>query len=406
MIECIACGKTNIESFLDLGRTALANKFLAANELDAAEPWYPLVVGTCADCGHVQLLHRVPPPQMFDEYLYISSLSRTLVNHLHGLAATVVERERLGINDLVVDIGCNDGTLLAGFKRLGVRTVGVDPARNLQPISAKNGIESIAAYFGRDVAQQIVASRGQAAVATATNVFPHIPVFEDFLAGMQILLRQGGVFVLEAHYFGDLVDHCAFDTVYHEHVSYWSLSAARTLFSRFGFEVTDIARLPIHHGQLRLFVQRKGEGTVARSVDELLAIEKQIGLLARTHLQSFAGRVLAIKARLRETLTDLKKGGKSVVGYGAPAKGNTLITYLGLGPADIAYIADKSPLKQGRFTPGSHIPVVAPERLTAEQPDFVLLLAWNFADEIMREQSEYRRRGGKFILPVPTVRIV
>lgn len=406
MTTCIACGGGRIGDFLDLGTTALANKFLAPEDLSANEPQFPLVVGSCLDCGHVQLTYRVPPAEMFDDYLYISSLSSTLVNHLRDLAKVIAEREKLGKDDLVVDIGCNDGTLLAGFKALGVRTLGVDPARNLQALAAKNGIESMVAYFGRSVAEEIVTAKGRASAMTATNVFPHIPDLSDVLAGADILLKPGGVFVLEAHYLGDLIERCAFDTVYHEHVSFWSLKSAITLFRRFGFEVVDIARLPIHHGQLRLFVRRKGEGKIAPTVAELLDWENRTGLTSFANLKAFAAKVQAIKTKLHSVLAQLKGKGLTVVGYGAPAKGSTLIAFLGLGAETIPWIADKSPLKQGRFTPGAHIPIVSPARIETDKPDYMLLLAWNFAEEIMEEQRAFRARGGRFILPVPDVEIV
>lgn len=406
MTDCIACGGSRIEEFLDLGRTPLANKFLAEDELATEEAWYPLGVARCHNCGHVQLTHRVPPAAMFDDYLYISSLSKTLVDHLHGLAETMVRRCGLGADDLLIDVGCNDGTLLAGAKKLGVRTLGIDPASNLQPLAAKNGVESIVAYFGREVAQSVVEERGQAGAVTATNVFPHIPQFDDFLEGLDIVLRPGGLFAVEAHYLGDLIDHGAFDTVYHEHASYWSLSAARTLFNRFGFDVVDMARLPIHHGQIRLFVQRQGEAQPSPAVTALLREEERIGLASRQNMEAFARHVVGTKADLEGVLRTFMDQGKTVAGYGAPAKGTTLITYLGLGPDTISWIADKSPLKQGRYTPGSHIPVVSPDRILAEQPDYLLLFAWNFVDEIIAEQAEYLRRGGRFILPVPDVKVI
>lgn len=406
MTSCIACGSTRVEPFLDLDRTTLANKFLASDEIGAPEPRHPLVVGFCHACSHVQLTHLVPPSAMFEDYLYVSSMSATLTRHLHGLAATLIERYGLGANDLFIDIGCNDGTLLSEAKRRGVRILGIDPAKNLAPLAAKNGVETLVAFFGTNTASRVVADHGQAAVVTATNVFPHIPALDDLVRGLRVVLQPGGVFVAEAHYLGDLLDACAFDTVYHEHCSYWSLHAARRMFQRHGFEVVDIERLPIHHGQMRLFAMRQGEGTPSPAVEALLDEEKRRGMTGIACYHAFARRVEAIRTELRAAFAGFKAEGKRVVGYGAPAKGNTLLSYLGFGPDQMAYIADKSPLKQGRVTPGTHIPVVPPERLVEDQPDYVLLLAWNFADEIMAEQAEYREKGGRFILPVPEVRIV
>lgn len=407
-MTCIACKSDRVEAFLDLGQTALANKFLAAEELGKPEPHYPLVVGFCHDCGHVQLTQVVPPPEMYDDYLYISSASGTLVNHLHSLANVVAERQNLGVGDLWIDVGCNDGTLLSGVNGLGrgIKTLGVDPARNLRSLSEKAGIDVMVDYFGLKSAREIVARHGKASVVTATNVFLHIPVLDDFLAGLREVLKPGGMFVVEAHYLRDLLEQCAFDTVYHEHCSYWSLHAEKAMFERYGFEVVDVARLPIHHGQLRLFVQRKGEGVVQPSVERMLAEEKAMGLDRFETFQRFATQVATLKISLNQTVDRLLAEGKRVVAYGAPAKGMTLLTYLGITQDRVEWIADKSALKQGRFTPGTHIPVVSPQRLLDEKPDYCLLLAWNFAEEIMAEQSAYRAAGGKFILPVPEVKVV
>jgi predicted TPR repeat methyltransferase len=406
MTHCIACSSTDVEPFLDLGRTALANKFLLPSEIVADEPYYPLVVGFCHNCAHVQLVDRVPPAAMFEDYLYISSLSSTLVNHLDSLATVVVERFNLGANDLVVDIGSNDGTLLESFRRRGVRTLGVDPAKNLTALAAAKGIETLAEFFDARSASNIAATYGRASVITATNVFLHIPELGGFMQGLETALAPGGTFVAEWHYLGDLLEQRAFDTVYHEHCSYWSLTAVDRMLRSHGFAVYDLARLPIHHGQLRIFAGRIDEHEPSAAVAALKSAERDAGMTDIATYRAFAADVRAIKDDLRATLADLQAAGKRVVGYGAPAKGSTLLSYLELGPDRIEYIADKSPLKQGRVTPGSHIPIVPAERLIEDVPDYTLLLAWNFADEILKEQDAYRKRGGKFILPVPTTRIL
>jgi len=403
---CLLCGSERVEQFLDLGRTALANKFLNREELFAPEPAYPLRVGFCHTCGHVQLKDIVPPAAMFEDYLYVSSASDTLKAHLYDLSAVVAERYQLGAEDLVIDIGCNDGTLLSGFRRHGVRVLGVDPAANLAALARDSGIERYVGFFTAESAREIVKRWGPATAITATNTFPHIPQLQDFITGIQTALAPGGVFVIEAHYLVDLLEQGAFDTVYHEHVSYWALGPMQQLFSRSGMEIVDVERLPIHHGQIRVFVQRTGEKRAEPRVAGLLEMERSLGIHEFSTYQRFAETTRKIKSDLHSKLRQLRDEGKSLAGYGAPAKGNTLLSYLEVGPETLTYIADRSPLKQGRYTPGSHIPVVPAERLVADQPDYVLLLAWNFADEIMQQQHEYRSRGGKFIIPVPNVRVI
>jgi hypothetical protein len=404
--SCIVCGSAKLEPVLDLGETALANRFLTREELSRPEPRFPLVVGFCHACGHVQLTEHVPPSAMFEEYLYVSSASDTLKTHLWDLSDVVVERHGLGQDDLVIDIGCNDGTLLKGFRRHGVRVLGVDPARNLAELYADPEIDRYTGFFDSSSAVELRDRFGPAAAVTATNTFPHIPALSDFVAGLDTVLGSGGVFVLEAHYLGDLLDQMAFDTVYHEHVSYWALGPMTRVFEQGGMRVLQVERLPLHHGQLRAFVARAGEGEVSASVERLLAEERERGLDRVDTYRAFADRTGRLREDLQTTLRELSASGNRIVGYGAPAKGNTLLSFLGLGPKELDYIADRSPLKQGLYTPGTHIPVVEPDCLLADQPEYVVLLAWNFADEIMEQQAEYRRRGGRFIVPVPEVRIV
>ena len=403
---CIVCDGSRVELFLDLGSTALANKFLRPEELSATEPTHPLRVGFCHDCAHVQLMEHVPPPEMFTDYLYMSSASDTLTQHLHALSDVVSRRAQLGPGKLMIDIGCNDGTLLGGFGRHGVRTLGVDPAKNLAELTKASGIERYVGFFTADSACEIRARWGPADAITATNTFPHIPRLRDFVEGIKTLLAPEGVFVIEAHYLLDLLEQVAFDTIYHEHVSYWALGPMVRLFEAAGLQVVDVERLPIHHGQLRVFVQHAGRGQVQPSVAARLAQERAYGLDRFDTFERFAEKTAQLKRALIERLRQLHAQGKRVAGYGAPAKGNTLLSFLELDASVIEYIADRSPLKQGRVTPGRHIPVVAPDRLLEDRPDYVLLLAWNFADEVLAQQAEYRRRGGRFIIPVPDVSIV
>jgi len=402
---CLVCGGGDVELFLDLGDTAYANRFLKADELGAAEPTAPLRVGFCPDCHHVQLMDLAPPPALFEHYLYVSSASTTLTGHLEGLARTIDLREGLARDDLVVDVGCNDGTLLAGFRKLGhERTVGIDPARNLAPMASEKGVEVVTAFFDPESAARLRDAHGPARVITLTNSFPHIPDLAGLLRGFDTLLADDGVIVLEAHYLGDLLEMQAFDTVYHEHVSYWALGPAARLFAEHGFVVTDVERLPVHHGQLRLWVRRHGQPSP--NVTALLADEQARGYDKAETFRHFASDIQQIKRDIRAWLGACRRDGRAVAAYGAPAKGNTLLSFLELGPDEIAYIADRSPLKQDRFTPGTHIPVVAPERLLQDRPEFVLILAWNFVDEIIAQQQAYLDGGGRFFVPVPALKEV
>lgn len=404
--QCILCAERSVEEFLDLGSTALANKFISKEDIEAEEPKFPLKVGFCHNCHHVQLTEQVPPHAMFDHYLYISSASETLKNHLWDLSDKISARCHLGADDLVIDIGCNDMTLLHGFKRYGVRTLGVDPAQNLAELTAQNGIERCTALFNLETAKRVVERWGKASVITATNTFPHIQDLQDFIGGIKTALRPGGTFVIEAHYLLDLVEQVAFDTIYHEHVSYWALTPMQRLFADHGMQIVDVERLPLHHGQLRVFVKHEGESEAQPSVAEAVQTEREHGLDHFETFQLLAKKALGVKVDLHRTLTNLRQSGKRVAGYGAPAKGNTLLSFLEIGPELLDYIADRSTLKQGLYTPGMHIPVVSPARLLSDQPDYLLLLAWNFAEEILKQQIEYRRRGGNFIIPVPRVQII
>jgi SAM-dependent methyltransferase len=404
--RCVVCSGMAVEQFLDLGQTALANKFRTADELCQPEATYPLRTGFCHSCNHVQLMEVVPPAAMFEDYLYISSASDTLKAHLYDLSDLLTSRYRLTATDLVIDIGCNDGTLLQGFRRHAVRTLGVDPAANLAELTRGNNIERYVGFFNAETAEHIVDKWGQAALITATNTFPHIPELSDFIEGIKTALAPGGVFVIEAHYLVDLLEQGAFDTIYHEHVSYWALGPMAYLFAQHELEVVQVERFPLHHGQLRVAVQRRGESCVHASVAELLAMERALGIDQFSTYQRFARQTQQLKVDLHRTLKDLRAGERQVAGYGAPAKGNTLLGFLEIDSELVPYIADRSPLKQGRYTPGTHILVVPPERLLVDQPDYTLLLAWNFVDEVLAQQAEYRRRGGKFIIPVPHVNIL
>jgi len=405
---CLVCTNGNVAPVLDLGHTVPANHFVPAEAASQQrEDWYPLRVGLCLECGHVQLIEHVPPRRLFDHYTYMSSASRTLTQHLHSLASRLTGEFLIDPHDLVLDVGCNDGTLLTGFGEAGVRRrVGVDPAENLAAASRRSGAEIIVGFFNEALAERIAMAHGYASVITMTNTFPHVPDLNGLLRAIDRVLAPNGVLVLEAHYLGDLIDLCAFDTIYHEHVSYWSLTPMQRLFEAHGFSVFDVERLPIHHGQLRAFVARTGVHTVRDSVAALAREERQHGIADLTTYQKLAPRIERIRGDLLERIASVRASGGRVVGYGAPAKGSTLLSYFGLGPEQLDYIADRNALKQGCVTPGSHIPIVAPERIFEDQPELVVLFAWNFEDEIAAQLAPYLERGGRLVSPIPELREV
>lgn len=406
---CLVCGAALPEPFLDLGRTGLANNLAPSAGALAPDPVHRLRVGFCAACSHVQLLDPAPPRSMFDEYLYVSSASSTLSAHLEGLARLLQARAQLTSRDLAVDIGSNDGTLLAAIAATGhpgPRIVGIDPAANLAALALARGVPVETAYFDAATAAALVERHGRARLITATNSLPHIPALDSYLRGVKTLLAPGGMFVVEAHYLGDLVEQNAFDTIYHEHVSYWALGPLTRLLARHSLEVFDVERLAVHHGQLRAWIGRSGERAVSPAVGRLAGEEIRSGLGRLETFTAFGERTRALRQQLRATIAGLRAQGLRVAGYGAPAKASTLLAYCGFGPDDIAWIADRNRLKQGRATPGTRIPIVDPERIAAERPDVLVLFAWNFAGEIMAQLDDFRRAGGRFLVPIPEARLI
>jgi hypothetical protein len=406
MTDCLVCSSPALDLVLDLGETALANNFITAQELGTEEPTYPLQLARCRDCGHVQLLGRVSPAEMFDTYLYVSSMSETLRSHLRSVAVTATKFSAASAGDLAVDIGSNDGTLLTGYGGSELRTLGVDPAANLAELAKSKGIEISVGYFGEKLAIGIRDKHGQAKIITATNSFPHIPALADYMKGVCTLLSPDGVFLIEAHYAGAMAAEVAFDTIYHEHVSYWLLAPMHHLMTQHNLEIVAVEHLPIHHGQARVYVCHKGTRAIDNSVRTVFEKERSNGFLDSQAWTQFAKQTHDLKQSLHSMLLDIRADSKTVAGYGAPAKASTLLGFLGLGPADIPYIADRSPLKQGRYTPGTHIPIVAPEQILEEKPDYLVLFAWNFAEEIMEQLADYKSAGGKFVIPIPKVKIL
>lgn len=404
---CRVCRGRDLTKVLSLGPQPLANSFLRAEDLAAPEPFFPLDVWFCGTCGLVQLRDVVAPEVMFKHYLYASSTSPAFVEHMRGLAQEVAKLRGLRPGDLAVDIGSNDGILLRHFKDLGARVLGVDPAENIAALATKQGLETWPRLFDLATARDIVAQKGPARVITACNVFAHVDDVHALLEAVKAALEPDGAFVIEVPYLVDLLDQRLFDTVYHEHLSYFALAPLVRLMRDHGLEVVDVRRVPSHGGSLRVTSKRQGAaGKPSDSVAQLQTLERDRHLASRATYEAFARAVEENKRRLRDLLAAEKARGRRIAGYGAPAKGNTLLNTFGIGTETLEYIVDDSPLKQGLHTPGTHIPVVPASQLQQDPPDDVLILAWNFAGPILERLAPLRARGVRCILPVPEPRIV
>lgn len=407
MDACRICKNTQTTKFLRLGSMPLANSFLRPDQLDKPEPRFPLDVVFCEECGLVQLDHVVPPEVMFRDYIYVSSTSQTMPTHFAAYADEIVARFIESPQDLVLEMGSNDGCLLRAFQEHGVRALGVEPAGNLAASANAAGLATVNDFFCERSAREIRKREGAVKIIIGNNVLAHIGDLEDLAAGLDVLLRPDGIAVFEVPYLMDLLKKDEFDTIYHEHLFYFALRPLRRLFGSRGMRVFDVKRLSVHGGSMRVYVSRSGTGAEAvPSVEEFLLLEKSEKLDLPGTYEAFGGRVARMKQELTALLCGLKASGARIAGYGAPAKGNTLLNYFQIGTDLLDFIADRSPLKQGMYTPGEHIPVVGAERILEKQPDYVLLLAWNFVDEVLEQQSEYLNRGGKFIVPIPRPKVV
>jgi SAM-dependent methyltransferase len=402
---CRACGESSLTSVLSLGRTPLANSLLPPE--GGESPRYPLTLVRCTNCTLVQIAEIVAPEVLFSDYVYFSSNSETMLRHAEAFSTQLIEREQLGAESLVIEVASNDGYLLQYLKAAGVGVLGIEPAANIAEYAVREkGIPTLARFFGQELAQELAHEGRCADAILGNNVLAHVPDLNGFVAGVATLLKRSGVAVFEVPYLKEMLEKVEFDTIYHEHQCYYSLTALRALFSRHGLDVVDVERLPIHGGSIRASFALRGTRTPSARVDEMLAEEEAWGVRSEAPFAAFATAVDELKRSLRCLLDRLKAEGAHIAAYGAAAKGVTLSSYCGIGSNYVDFVVDRSPHKQGRFFPVGELPILPVEALVERRPQYAVLFTWNFAEEILRQQSGYRQAGGRFVLPVPTPRVI
>ena len=402
---CISCQHKGLKPILDLGLMPRSDGLLDESILDRRESLVPLRLGYCPDCTLVQLLETRPPEEMFgDDYLYFSSFSEDLLKHSRDNALELIKMRGLGENSLVAEIASNDGYMLQNFKEKGVPVLGIDPAKQPATAAMEKGIDTINDFFGTKLASKLAAEGRRADVIIANNVVAHVADQNDLVAGMAMLLAEDGVISVEFPYVRDLIDFIEFDTIYHEHLCYFSVGSARTLFERHGLYLNDVRRLPIHGGSLRLYFGKTDEPSDA--VTKIMAEEAELGLDTFDYYASFGSRVRSFREEARKLIGDLKADGKRIAAYGAAAKGTIMLNFLNLNARAIEYAVDKNVHKQGKYMPGVRVRIDDPEKLKSDRPDYVMILPWNFRDEIIRQQQDFLAKGGKFVVPIPDLEIV
>ena len=405
MAECLAC-RAPIEPFMSFGRMPIANGFLREEDF-VDEFFFELCVGFCQHCTLVQLTHVVDPDKLFHGgYAYLSSISVRMADHFRLFADDVCRKHLGGNGGFVVEIGSNDGIMLQHFATRGLRHLGVEPSSNVAEVARQKGISTLCEFFGETTAQAIVSEYGQADVILGANVVCHLPNIHSVLRGVNVLLKKDGVFIFEEPYLGDILDKVAYDQIYDEHVFYFSATSLQNLLARYGMEVVDVVPQPVHGGSMRYVVARVGEIRPSPALVARLASEADAGVGRYETFVTFRDRVMESRDQLRKLLRRLRREGKVIAGYGATSKSTTVTNFCGIGPEEIAYISDTSPTKQGRYSPGVHIPIAPYEQFCAAYPDYAVLFAWNHAAEILPKEATFRACGGQFILYVPSVQVM
>ena len=403
--QCRSCASSALEPVLDLGTTPLADRLPTVDDLAEPEPVAPLEVVRCNRCSLLQLTYTVDPEELFcRNYPYFSSVSPQLMAHFEASSLEIIRERRLGPGSRVIELASNDGYMLRHFASAGIPVLGIDPASGPAQAAIASGIPTLQAFFTLGLAEELVERGDRADVVLANNVLAHVADLDGFVRGIETLLAPDGVAVIEAPYLVDLVNHCEFDTIYHQHLCYFSVTALDALFRPRGLYLERIVRTSIHGGSLRLFLGKKDRPDA--SVGALLEEESKAGIGSSGYYHGFAGRVRRLREELLTYLAELRRSGKRLAGYGAAAKACTLLSYCGIGTETLEYVVDASPRKHGRFMPGNRLPIVPPSMLHDRPPDVLVILAWNFSDEIMRQQQAFAARGGRFLVPVPRVRIV
>jgi hypothetical protein len=405
---CRLCGHSLSHSFLDLGMSPPCQAHIEPQQLDRMEAFYPLHALVCEKCLLVQLGEYVAPDSIFTEYAYFSSYSDSWVEHARRYTEAMRESFGIGAKSRVMEIASNDGYLLQHFVKVGVPVLGIEPAANVAREAVKKGIPTTVKFFGMQTAREIVAEFGKADLLLGNNVLAHVPKLNDFVAGMQIALKEGGVITMEFPHLMRLVAENQFDTIYHEHFSYFSFTTAENLFAAHGITLFDVEELPTHGGSLRIYGRHVDDASkpVGKRVNDLKRREAEAGMLTLAYYDTFGGQVRETKRKVLAFLIGAKRAGKLIAGYGAPGKGNTLLNYCGIRTDFIDYTVDRNPYKQGKYTPGTHIPILAPERIRETKPDYIFILPWNLKDEIMKQLTYVREWGGKFVVPIPDIQIL